>query len=79
VTENPVLRVTRARANYDEAYATLISEIREVIAEGAPVTDVALAADWSRQYVTDIRDGKAGDAPPRRRTTDRRTTGMRDE
>jgi len=29
----------------------------------------------SRQYVTDIRDGKAGDSPPKRRTTDRRTSG----
>lgn len=62
-----------ARAAYDEAYRDLIAAIRSDLEAGATVTDVAEAATWSREYINQIRDGKAGDSPPKRRTTDRRS------
>jgi hypothetical protein len=73
--ETTARRSARARAQYDRAYADLIESIKADLADGVQVKDVAEAVRWSRQYVTDVRDGKAGDAPPRMRTTDRRTSG----
>lgn len=78
-TIDPVPRVppeatARARAAYDEAYRKLIAAIRADLEAGATVTDVADAATWSREYINQIRDGKAGSSPPKRRTTDRRST-----
>jgi hypothetical protein len=77
-TIDPVPRVppeatASARAAYDEAYRRLIEAIRSDLEAGATVTDVAEAATWSREYINQIRDGKAGDTPPKRRTTDRRS------
>lgn len=72
--ETAVRRSARARAQYDKAYGDLIEAIRADLHDGAQVKDVAEAVRWSRQYVTDVRDEKAGDAPPRMRTTDRRTS-----
>lgn len=77
-TMDPVPRIppqatARARARYDKAYEDLIAAIRADLEAGASVTDVASAAEWSREYIGQIRDGKAGDTPPKRRTTDRRS------
>lgn len=77
-TIDPVPRVpptatARARRLYDKAYKELIAAIRADLEAGATVTDVAEAATWSREYINQVRDGKAGDTPPKRRTTDRRS------
>ena len=61
-------RIARARARYDRAYAALIGTIREELAAKAvTVTEAADQAKWSREYIGQIRDGKAGDDPPKRR------------
>lgn len=82
-TIDPVPRVppeatARARARYDKAYKELIAAIRADLEAGATVTDVADKAKWSREYINQIRDGKAGDTPPKRRTTDRRSAPSAD-
>lgn len=61
-------RIANARARYDRAYAALISTIREELGTKAvTVTEAAGQAKWSREYIGQIRDGTAGDAPPKRR------------
>lgn len=61
-------RIARARARYDRAYAALIGTIREELAAKATtVTEAAEQAKWSREYIGQIRDGTAGEAPPKRR------------
>jgi hypothetical protein len=60
-------RIRRARARLDRARAALYAEIREGLAEGAllprgeqrklgPVA-IGKAADFSREYIAQIRDG----------------------
>ena len=62
-------KIASARARYDRAYAALISTIREELAAKAiTVKDAADQAEWSREYITQIRDGEAGDTPPKRGT-----------
>jgi hypothetical protein len=61
-------RIARARAAYDRAYDALVQAIREDVAgKVVTVTDAAGQAKWSREYIGQIRDGKAGDKPPKRR------------
>ena len=61
-------KIASARARYDRAYAALISTIRaELGAKAVTVTDAADQAKWSREYIAQIRDGTAGDTPPKRR------------
>jgi len=61
-------RIARARARYDQAYAALISTIREELAAKViTVTGAAEQAKWSREYIGQIRDGESGDTPPKRR------------
>jgi hypothetical protein len=61
-------KIARARARYDRAYAALISTIREELgAKAVTVTDAAVQAKWSREYITQIRDGESGGTPPKRR------------
>lgn len=67
MTDSQARQVRRARAQYDTAYSRLISTIRDVLADGATVTEVAREAKWSREYIGQIRAGTAGDAPPKRR------------
>jgi hypothetical protein len=61
-------RIRRARARFDRARAALYAEIREGLADGdklpkgekrklGPVA-VGKAADFSREYIAQIRDGK---------------------
>jgi hypothetical protein len=65
---DPTKRIARARAAYDRAYATLIKAIREdVTAKVVTVKEAAEQAKWSREYIGQIRDGTAGDTPPKRR------------
>lgn len=62
-------KIASARARYDKAYAALIGTIREELAAKAvTVKDAADQAQWSREYITQIRDGEAGDTPPKRRS-----------
>ncbi len=61
-------KIATARARYDRAYDALISTIREELAAKAvTVKDAAAQAKWSREYIAQIRDGVAGDTPPKRR------------
>jgi hypothetical protein len=61
-------KIATARARYDRAYAALISTIREELGvKAVTVKDAAAQAKWSREYITQIRDGQAGDTPPKRR------------
>lgn len=60
-----------ARLEYDAAYQDLLTAIRSDLEAGSTVTDVADAAEWSREYIGQIRAGTAGDAPRKRRTTNR--------
>ena len=62
----PPRRTKQARAAYDRAYARLIEAIRADLADGSTVTSAAEATGWSREYIGQIRDGKAGDAGPKR-------------
>lgn len=62
-------KIATARARYDRAYDALISAIREELAAKAiTITDASEQAKWSREYITQIRDGTAGDTPPKRRS-----------
>lgn len=62
-------RIAQARQAYDRAYGRLIAAIREELAaEAVSVTEAARQAKWSREYIGQVRDGSAGDAPPKRRT-----------
>ena len=75
---DPPMRIARARAQYDRAHAALITAIREDLAAGiVSVTEAARQSGWSRYYIAQIRDGTAGDGPPRHRGTDREQ-GRRD-
>ena len=68
MTERGSRKIATARARYDRAYAALISTIREELAAKAiTVTEAAGQAKWSREYISQIRDGEAGDTPPKRR------------
>lgn len=69
MAERTSRKIANARARYDKAYAALVSAIREELAvKAVTVKDAADQAKWSREYIAQIRDGTAGDAPPKRRT-----------
>ena len=61
-------RIRKARARMERARADLFTEIREGLAEGEAlpkgekrklgVTAIGKAADYSREYIAQIRDGK---------------------
>jgi hypothetical protein len=68
MTADRTRRIARARAAYDRAYAALVQAIREdVTGKVVTVTEAANQAKWSREYIGQIRDGTAGDKPPKRR------------
>jgi len=68
VTTGGSRRIALARARYDRAYTALIAAIREELAvKAVSVTEAAHQAKWSREYIGQIRDGTAGDSPPKRR------------
>jgi hypothetical protein len=68
MTERRSRKIASARDRYDKAYAALVGTIREELAAKAvTVKDAAEQAKWSREYVSQIRDGTAGDTPPKRR------------
>ena len=60
--------IRKARADYDKARARLFGQIRTALAEGAALPErerrklgpstIARAADFTREYITQIRDGK---------------------
>ena len=71
-------RIARARAQYDRARAALITAIREdVTAEVVTVTEAGRQAGFSRYYIAQIRDGAAGDSPPRHRNANGRRGDLR--
>lgn len=68
-------RIAHARAKYDEWYARLVAAIREET--GVTVTDAAREAQWSREYIGQIRAGTAGNSPPKRRGPTKRPRAPR--
>jgi len=53
---------------YDTAYRRLIAAIREELgADAVSVAEASRQAQWSREYIGQIRSGTAGDSPPKRR------------
>lgn len=68
MAQDPAKRIARRRTQYDRAYAALVAAIREDIAAGVVgITEAARQARWSREYIGQIRDGTAGEAPPKHR------------
>jgi len=68
MAQDPAKRIARRRAQYDKAYAQLVQAIREDVTAGVVgVTEAARQAKWSREYISQIRDGESGDTPPKRR------------
>jgi hypothetical protein len=59
-------RLERLRGQLDEAHATLMTAIREDLADGVTPSRIARHAGWTREYIGKIRDGKAGGALRRR-------------
>jgi hypothetical protein len=53
------LKIERARARLDRARDDLLGAIREALADGRGVTRIGRHAKWSREYIAQIRDGKA--------------------
>ena len=61
-------QIRRARAEYDRARARLFGQIRAAITEGAGLPDgqrrklgpsaIARASEFTREYITQLRDGK---------------------
>jgi hypothetical protein len=75
---DPTTRIARARTRYDRAYTDLIAAIREDVEAGVvSVTEAARQAGWSRYYIGQIRDGAAGDSPPRHHQPGGRQPGRR--
>ena len=58
-------RIAHARAKYDEWYGRLVAAIRDET--GVTVTEAADMAEWSREYIAQIRAGTAGNTPPKNR------------
>lgn len=65
MTDEGARRIAQARAKYDEWYARLVAAIREET--GVSAAEAARRAQWSREYITQIRAGTAGNAPPKNR------------
>lgn len=53
------LKIERARTRMDRGRVDLISAIREALAAGYGVTRIGRHAKWSREFIAQIRDGKA--------------------
>jgi len=51
-------RIRRARARLDRARSDLYAEIRTALSEGHTPSEIARAAEFSREYVAKIRDGR---------------------
>lgn len=51
-------RIRRARSRLDRARADLYAEIRTALGEGHKPSEIARAAEFSREYVAKIRDGR---------------------
>ena len=67
-TTEGAARIRAARDEYDYWYHELIAAIREGISSGAvSVSEASRQAKWSRTYIDQIRDGAAGETPPKRR------------
>ena len=64
---DPTKRIARARTAYDRTYAALVAAIREDVPQVVSVSEAARQAKWSREYIGQIRDGEAGEAPPKHR------------
>lgn len=58
-------RIAHARAKYDEWYGRLVAAIREE--SDVTVTEAAEMAQWSREYIGQVRAGSAGNTPPKNR------------
>ena len=65
VSNDGARRIAHARAKYDEWYGRLVAAIREET--DVTVTEAADKADWSREYISQIRAGAAGNTPPKNR------------
>ena len=65
VSDEGARRIAHARGKYDEWYRKLVTAIREE-AE-VSVKTASERADFSREYIGQIRAGKAGDKAPRQR------------
>ena len=75
---DPTRRIARARARYDRAYDELVAVIREdTEAQVVSVTEAGRQARFSRYYIGQIRDGAAGDSPPRHHNADSGRSGQR--
>lgn len=59
-------RLEEARKQLDESHAALMQLIRDALAEGRRPARIARHVGWSREYIADIRDGKAGKGLRRR-------------
>jgi hypothetical protein len=53
-----IIRIRRARARLDRARADLFAEIRTAIEEEHKPSEIARAAEFSREYIAKIRDGR---------------------
>jgi hypothetical protein len=53
-------RISRARAAYNKARESLFKEIKDALAaeDGPTVSQIARDSEFTREYVTKIRDGK---------------------
>ena len=51
-------RIARARSRMDRARADLFAEIRTALDAGTRPSRIARAAEFSREYIARIRDGK---------------------
>ena len=67
-------RIDRARRRMDAARRDLMQGIDEALKVGRSPARIARYAKWSREYITQIRDGESGDTPPKRRPPRQPTT-----
>ena len=56
--EETLARIRKARSRLDRARADLFSEIRVALGEGTQPSKIARAAEFSREYIAKIRDGR---------------------
>jgi hypothetical protein len=64
--------IARLRDQLDATHADLIAAIRRGLDQGRRPARIARHARWSREYIADIRDGKAGRGLRRRQPADAR-------
>lgn len=56
--EETLARIRKARARLDRARSDLFAEIRVALEEGTRPSEIARAAEFSREYIAKIRDGR---------------------